>query len=56
MQAALKLRKVNIYAYGKMNFVNTVLSKRKLNWFVEQGLVVSPPAYTVSSSSFTLAV
>lgn len=22
-----------------MNFIHTVLSKRKLNWFVEQGLV-----------------
>jgi glutamyl-tRNA synthetase len=30
---------VHIYAFGKMNFVNTVLSKRKLNWFVEQKLV-----------------
>ena len=33
------LRKVHIQAFGKMNFVHTVLSKRKLNWFVEQGLV-----------------
>ena len=39
MQEAMGVRKVNIYAFGKMNFVNTVLSKRKLNWFVEQGLV-----------------
>lgn len=39
LQNALKLRHVHIYAYGKMNFVHTVLSKRKLNWFVEQGLV-----------------
>lgn len=28
-----------MYAYGKMNFVHTVLSKRKLNWFVEENLV-----------------
>lgn len=33
------LRTVHIQAFGKMNFVHTVLSKRKLNWFVEQGLV-----------------
>jgi glutamyl/glutaminyl-tRNA synthetase len=39
LQDALKLRRVHIYAYGKMNFVHTVLSKRKLTWFVEQGLV-----------------
>ena len=39
IQEALGLRKVKIQAFGKMNFVHTVLSKRKLNWFVEQGLV-----------------
>jgi glutamyl/glutaminyl-tRNA synthetase len=36
---ALRLRPVNIWTYGKINFVHTVLSKRKLNWFVEQKLV-----------------
>eukprot|EP01033_Poteriospumella_lacustris_P011548 gene11547-8231_t len=39
LQNALRLRPVHIHAFGKMNFVNTVLSKRKLTWFVEQGLV-----------------
>ena len=39
LQDVMKLRKVHIYAFGKMNFVNTVLSKRKLNWFVNEGLV-----------------
>lgn len=36
MQKAMKLKhKTNIKTFGKMNFVHTVLSKRKLNWFVE---------------------
>jgi glutamyl/glutaminyl-tRNA synthetase len=39
IQNALQLRHVRIQAFGKMNFVHTVLSKRKLTWFVEQGLV-----------------
>ena len=39
IQEALGLRHVHIHAFGKMNFVHTVLSKRKLTWFVEQGLV-----------------
>lgn len=39
LQAALKIRPVKIYAFGKMNFVHTVLSKRKLTWFVENQLV-----------------
>eukprot|EP01039_Chlorochromonas_danica_P002859 gene2859-3123_t len=39
IQEALGLRYVYIQTFGKMNFVNTVLSKRKLTWFVEQGLV-----------------
>jgi glutamyl-tRNA synthetase len=30
---------VRVHAFGKMNFIHTVLSKRKLNWFVEQKLV-----------------
>lgn len=36
VQDTLKLRKVEMYEFSKMNFVNTVLSKRKLKWFVEQ--------------------
>ena len=36
---ALGLRKPNIWAYSRMNLVHTVLSKRKLQWFVDQGHV-----------------
>ncbi|CRL04183.1 CLUMA_CG017290, isoform A [Clunio marinus] len=36
---ALKLRKPYIWEYARLNMTNTVLSKRKLTWFVEQGLV-----------------
>eukprot|EP00600_Ochromonadales_sp_CCMP1393_P001035 CAMPEP_0174984316 /NCGR_PEP_ID=MMETSP0004_2-20121128/17655_1 /TAXON_ID=420556 /ORGANISM="Ochromonas sp., Strain CCMP1393" /LENGTH=790 /DNA_ID=CAMNT_0016236713 /DNA_START=56 /DNA_END=2428 /DNA_ORIENTATION=- len=39
IQEALQLRPVKVHAFGKMNFIHTVLSKRKLNWFVEQKLV-----------------
>lgn len=35
----LSLRKVHIYEFSKLNFVHTVLSKRKLKWFVEKGFV-----------------
>lgn len=33
------LRKVEIWDFGRMNFVYTLLSKRKLKWFVEEGKV-----------------
>lgn len=36
---ALKLRKPYIWEYSRLNMTNTVLSKRKLTWFVEQRLV-----------------
>jgi len=36
---ALGLRHVHIMTYGKINFIYTVLSKRKLTWYVEQKLV-----------------
>ncbi|KNC28249.1 Bifunctional glutamate/proline--tRNA ligase [Lucilia cuprina] len=36
---ALKLRKPYIWEYSRLNMTNTVLSKRKLTWFVESGLV-----------------
>ncbi|CAC5405711.1 EPRS [Mytilus coruscus] len=36
---ALKLRKPHIYEYSRLNLQNTVLSKRKLTWFVTEGIV-----------------
>ena len=40
MQKAMKLKhKTSIKTFGKMNFIHTVLSKRKLNWFVENKIV-----------------
>lgn len=36
---ALRLRKPHIWDYSRLNFVYTLLSKRKLNWFVTQGKV-----------------
>ncbi|XP_068175234.1 bifunctional glutamate/proline--tRNA ligase isoform X3 [Antennarius striatus] len=36
---ALRLRKPYIWEYSRLNLNNTLLSKRKLTWFVEQGYV-----------------
>ena len=36
---ALNLRKPHIYEYSRFNLQNTVLSKRKLTWFVNSGKV-----------------
>ncbi|KAK2853483.1 hypothetical protein Q5P01_006144 [Channa striata] len=36
---ALRLRKPHIWEYSRLNLNNTVLSKRKLTWFVDQGYV-----------------
>ncbi|KAM9366563.1 bifunctional glutamate/proline--tRNA ligase isoform 2-T2 [Symphorus nematophorus] len=36
---ALRLRKPYIWEYSRLNLNNTVLSKRKLTWFVDQGYV-----------------
>ncbi|XP_066249632.1 bifunctional glutamate/proline--tRNA ligase [Euwallacea similis] len=36
---AMGLRKPHIWEYSRLSMTNTVLSKRKLTWFVEQGLV-----------------
>lgn len=35
----LSLRRPYIWEYARLNMTNTVLSKRKLTWFVEEGLV-----------------
>ncbi|KAL8727578.1 MAG: hypothetical protein Q9166_005984 [cf. Caloplaca sp. 2 TL-2023] len=39
MLEALNLRKVNIWDFARMNFIRTLLSKRKLTKFVESGVV-----------------
>ncbi|KAI9793433.1 MAG: hypothetical protein M1816_000326 [Peltula sp. TS41687] len=39
MLDALKLRRVHIWDFARMNFIRTVLSKRKLAKFVEDGIV-----------------
>ena len=39
MIEALDLRKVHIWDFSRMNFIRTLLSKRKLTKFVEQGVV-----------------
>ncbi|XP_069699060.1 bifunctional glutamate/proline--tRNA ligase [Periplaneta americana] len=36
---ALGLQKPYIWEYSRLNMMNTVLSKRKLTWFVDEGLV-----------------
>jgi glutamyl-tRNA synthetase len=38
LQEKLGLRKVIIYDYSRLNLVSTVLSKRSLKWFVEEGI------------------
>lgn len=38
VQEKLGLRKVTIYDYSRLNLVSTVLSKRSLKWFVEEGI------------------
>jgi len=39
VQKALGLRRSRVHTFSRVNFKNTVLSKRKLIWFVENGYV-----------------
>lgn len=39
MLEALNLRKVHIWDFARVNFVRTLLSKRKLQWFVDKNYV-----------------
>jgi hypothetical protein len=38
-QSVMGLREVKIWEFSRLNFKQTVLSKRKIQWFVDQGLV-----------------
>lgn len=38
LQKVLKLRHVEIYDYSRLNLVSTILSKRNLRWFVDEGI------------------
>ena len=39
IQVALKIRRTRIHGFARINFTNTVMSKRKLTWFVDSGHV-----------------
>ncbi|KAG9129722.1 hypothetical protein Leryth_015426 [Lithospermum erythrorhizon] len=39
IQSDMGLRRVHIYEFSRLNMVNTLLSKRKLLWFVQNGKV-----------------
>ena len=39
IQSALRIRRTRIHGFARINFTNTVMSKRKLTWFVDTGNV-----------------
>ena len=53
LQVTPGLPHVHLWDFSRLSFVNTVLSKRKLTWFVDNGKV---SAWSASAIALTIAL